>query len=190
MSINNVHISIFAKLIFVWLEKTYPDWLICYFGVLGKSFRDVFWRVWRWFSNIVRSISGRFFEEKSPQPLFKGPNPPIIPFQGPNKPARLISVTLTLRDLLLTVWLSEEASGLFFGDGSALLVGEASDLATQWLILPFKGVNRGDRPFWKGVRRIFPRTFDRKLNENYRQITSKPSKKPPWSFSRLPRNSK
>ena len=25
----------------------HPDWFICYFEVRGKSFREVFWRVWR-----------------------------------------------------------------------------------------------------------------------------------------------
>ena len=42
-----------------------PHWFICYFRVLGKSFRGDFWRVLTCFPGSFRLISGQIFGNKS-----------------------------------------------------------------------------------------------------------------------------
>ena len=65
-------------------EKTLKgsDWFICYFRVLGKSFRGDFWRVLTCFPASFRSI----FRTKFPEKIAEHPLKPFLRlFKGPNK---------------------------------------------------------------------------------------------------------
>ena len=62
------------------ISSFFTDWFICYFRVLGKSFRGDFWRVLTCFPGSFRSI----FRSKFPEKIAENPFKTLLkPFKGP-----------------------------------------------------------------------------------------------------------
>ena len=77
-------LQVLAKCELASMPSTYlddeTDWFICYFRVLGKSFRGDFWRVLTCFPSSFRSI----FRTKFPEKIAENPFKTLLkPFKGP-----------------------------------------------------------------------------------------------------------
>ena len=69
-----------ANVLIIVSHQHIPDWFICYFRVLGKSFRGDFWRVLTCFPGSFQSIFRSKFPEKIAEHPFKTFSKP---FKGP-----------------------------------------------------------------------------------------------------------
>lgn len=81
----------FGMHIKAWRSICFTDWLICSFGVFGRSFREECLKVFELFFGQLLVKFPHDISKKNPlKPFLKKAEPSINPFKGPTKPPSLM----------------------------------------------------------------------------------------------------